>query len=322
MKDNTPIGVFGMFLAAVVLALVCQFHASACLWDADTLADEQNQHPTLAGAILNPTTDEPVDAKSLTERIQQLRAEPHETDAGWWNNLAGAYVRLGQPGEAVKILEPLTNTFSNDYGIHANLGTAYHLLKRYSDAEREIARDLEINPDAHFGLEKYHLALLHYLIRDEHYRLRHVFVDEFTYSFLTGSGFRATDSHLRDVETNIYVVPENPRPSPDEERLETELKGQPSLSKDQLYTVGNALYAIAESDKRPGYRAQWNMFADTNLEKGVIYMASLNKDEPAWWVMLGMLGVKNQDKNLTVAAFRKAISLGSIQASLLRSEIE
>ncbi|HSU57430.1 MAG TPA: tetratricopeptide repeat protein, partial [Candidatus Dormibacteraeota bacterium] len=227
MKDNTPIGVFGMFLAAVVLALVCQFHASACLWDADTLADEQNQHPTLAGAILNPTTDEPVDAKSLTERIQQLRAEPHETDAGWWNNLAGAYVRLGQPGEAVKILEPLTNTFSNDYGIHANLGTAYHLLKRYSDAEREIARDLEINPDAHFGLEKYHLALLHYLIRDEHYRLRHVFVDEFTYSFLTGSGFRATDSHLRDVETNIYVVPENPRPSPDEERLETELKGQP-----------------------------------------------------------------------------------------------
>src|SRR3954451_5301467 len=61
--------------------------------------------------------------------------------------------------------------------------------------------------------------------------------------------------------------------------------------------------------------------ANTNLEKGVIYMATLNKDEPACSVMLGMLAVKNQDKNLTMAAFRKAISLGSIQAPILRSEI-
>ena len=70
---------------------------------------------------------------------------------------------MGQPREVVELPEPLREKFANDYGFHANLGTAYHLLGRYPEAEREIARDLEINPDAHFGLEKYHLALLQYL---------------------------------------------------------------------------------------------------------------------------------------------------------------
>ena len=28
--------------------------------------------------------------------------------------------------------------FANDYGVHANLGTAYHLMGRYADASREI----------------------------------------------------------------------------------------------------------------------------------------------------------------------------------------
>ena len=45
-----------------------------------------------------------------------------------------------------------------------------------------------MNPDAHFGLEKYHLALLQYLIRDAKYQSRHVYVDEFTAHFLTARG--------------------------------------------------------------------------------------------------------------------------------------
>jgi len=157
--------------------------AQACRWDSDTLKDEKKQHPTLARAILEPT-NEVTDVAALMARIKRLRSNPEKGDPAWWNDLAGAYLRLGQPLEAVKTLEPVTNRFSTDYGIHANLGTAYHLLRRYEDAEREIARDLEINPEAHFGLEKYHLALLQYLIRNDSYRLRHVYVDEFTQAFL------------------------------------------------------------------------------------------------------------------------------------------
>src|ERR1041385_1392924 len=126
--------------------------------------------------------------RSLTSRIAQLRASPREQDATWWNDLGGAYIRLGQPQETVTLLERVVKRFDTNYGIHANLGTAYHLLGRYADAEKEIARDLEINPNAHFGLEKYHLALLQYLCRENAYQSRHVYVDEYTTAFLTADG--------------------------------------------------------------------------------------------------------------------------------------
>jgi tetratricopeptide (TPR) repeat protein len=100
----------------------------------------------------------------------------------------GAYIRVGEPAEAVKLLEPARDRFPNDYGVRANLGTAYHLLGRYAEAEKEIAKDLEINPNAHFGLEKYHLALLQYLSRDRDYQSRHLYIDEWTGEFFKRRG--------------------------------------------------------------------------------------------------------------------------------------
>jgi len=61
---------------------------------------------------------------------------------------------------------------------------------------------------------------------------------------------------------------------------------------------------------------------ETNLEKGLIYMAELNAREPACWTMLGLLAVKRHDKHLTIAAYEKAIQLGSPQASILQTQIE
>src|SRR5882724_11338767 len=133
-----------------------------CIWDADTLAQEKAKSPKMAEVILGPAP-KPVDPALLRTRIQALKSAPREDEPNWWNDLAGAHLRLGEASETVKLLEPVANKFANDYGVHANLGTAYHLLGRYKDAEREIARDLELNPEGHFGLEKYHLALQQYL---------------------------------------------------------------------------------------------------------------------------------------------------------------
>ncbi len=140
----------------------------ACINDSisKTLWEEKREHPSLAEAILHPTVETP-DLKELTNRIATLQAKPNTNDPAWWNDLAGAYLRLGKPAEAVKILEPVTNRFATNYGVHANLGTAYHLLGRYQDAEREIRRDTELDAEAHFGMEKYHLALLQYLSRSK-----------------------------------------------------------------------------------------------------------------------------------------------------------
>src|SRR5438309_1550818 len=150
-------GIASKAMLSVAAWLSCPL-SQGCIWDSRTLADEKKQHPTLAKAVLSPANDAP-DTEEAKGRIERLRANPREDDPAWWNDLAGAFLRSGEASEAVKILEPLTNRFAADYGVHANLGTAYHLLGNYPAAEREIARDLEINPDAQFGLEKYHLAL-------------------------------------------------------------------------------------------------------------------------------------------------------------------
>jgi hypothetical protein len=275
---------------------------------------EKHEHPTLADAILHPKTEKP-DVKSLTADIQKLKANPQTNDPMWWNNLAGSYLRLGQADQAVKILEPVTNRFPNDYGIHANLGTAYHLLRRYVEAEREIRRDTEINTNAHFGLEKYHLALLQYLIRSKDYQLRHVYVDELTTDFLFWGG----GQHEPDLQQSPYF-----RPFSAEERKKAEVEAKQyfSLGGDPWINHGfEPLWKLALGDEQPQYRAKWNLAEDPKLQEGVIYMASLNPKEPACWVILGVVAAQGSDMKLAKTAWKKAIELGSGQSRLLQTHM-
>lgn len=291
--------------------------AQACIWDARTLATEKQEHPTLAQAILSPKT-KPPDTKSLNDEIQKLNANPKKDDPAWWNNLAGSYLRLGQPAEAVKILEPLTNRFSNDYGIHANLGTAYHLLGRYTEAEREIRRDTELNTNAHFGLEKYHLALLQYLCRDPVYRSRHVFVDEFSIPFVESPPqIRLLD----DFSKNLYATHKIDRAEAqaEEKDLKRFFRRDPNrqLDSDHRQWVFNLIV----QDRPPSYRKKWDLGADPKLDEGVIYMATLNPKEPACWVMLGVLAEYHSDYNLAKTAFEEAIALGSPQTPIIKMNL-
>jgi len=257
------------------------------------------------------------DTNQLRAKIKDLEANRRENDADWWNNLAGAHLRLNEPQVAVTLLEPIVGKFPNDYGMHANLGTAYHLMGRYQDAEKEIARDLEINPDAHFGLEKYHLSLLQYLVRDEKYKSRHVYVDEFTSSFLTtyrgGRLFPASyddmyQSRAEDYSNNVAAA-------------EAEYASILETNHDE-YAIAQALATLAAVDPRPPYRTNWDLGQDTNLVAGVIYMAQMNPKEPACFTMLGMAAWKERDYHLAASAFEKAMLLGSPQTDLLKRRVE
>lgn len=128
-------------LPTTVLFVALTTPVTACIWDADTLADEKKKSPDMATLILG-TGQTTRNTNTLLNRIKSLKSTPRENDPAWWNDLAGAHLRLGNAQEAANLLEPLLTRFPDDYGIHANLGTAYHLLGRYGDAEREIARDL------------------------------------------------------------------------------------------------------------------------------------------------------------------------------------
>jgi hypothetical protein len=130
----------------------------------------------------------------------------------------------------------------------------------------------------------YHLALLQYLAADEKYRTEHVYVDEFTDVFISA-----------EWDTLGLMPPHYSLP--------------PS----------------GETNLTAAYREKWDLAQDTNLAAGVIYMASLNPREPACFVMLGIvcMAAEGYDRNLNlaIAAFRRAIELGSPQRSVLEKRI-
>ncbi len=307
---------------ALVIASVFQPHAVlACLWDSDTLIEERITNPKMASAIFDKPPKP--DVRRLSERIAKLEAARRDDDPAWWNDLAGAYIRLGESETAVSLLEPLLPRFPKDYGLHANLGTAYHLLGRYRDAEREIARDLEINPDAHFGLERYHLALLQYLVRDEAYQRRHVYVDELTEAFLAREAPLITESSgLLDGSKKRAF--DGDREAFDAKKAE--LQNDIAESSESPYSRANyerQLRALEASwDLSPAYRSQWDLGGSTQFEQGVVYLVSLNRDQPACWVMLGIANERGGDLNLAVAAYRRALDLDSPQAELLNERID
>jgi tetratricopeptide (TPR) repeat protein len=307
-----------------LLVAFLSINARACIWDADSLEHEKTRSHDLTTAILGEPPA-PEDPQKLQIRIAELQAHRDETNADWWNNLAGAYLRLNQPSEAVKLLEPVVTNFSDNYGIHANLGTAYHLLGRYADAEKEIARDLEINPEAHFGLEKYHLALLQYLMRDTNYQSRHVYVDELTATLLSAHGYLFNDADFYEDENfaqTIFYTNGIAEAESDYENLKRSTGNSiTNIPIDTAHTIIEKLGVVAVMDPKPAYRTNWNLGTNENFQAGVIYMAQMNPKEPACFEMLGIAAWRAKDYHLAVSAFQKAIELGSNKADILRVQI-
>jgi len=302
-------------LLIILLAVSFSLTATACIWDAQSLSREKSRSHDLAQTILGESKSLE-DTNRLRATIKDLEGNRKENDVNWWNNLAGAHLRLNESQAAVALLEPVVAKFPDDYGIHANLGTAYHLLGRYQEAEKEIARDLEINPNAHFGLEKYHLALLEYLVRDQKYQARHVYVDESTAMLLSSyNGGRLSPGPneelfqvmAEDYSNNIAAA---------EADYAFMLK-----TNESDYHLSQMLGTVAALDPRPAYRTNWNLLTDTNFEAGVIYMAQMNPKEPACFTMLGMAAWKKRDYHLAVSAFEKAVALGSPQSDLLKKRV-
>lgn len=308
------VGLLGLLMAQAV-------PLRACIWDSDTLWSEKLKNPDLAKLILEPAPP-PTDPAPFLKRIQELKANPRRQDPHWWNDLAGAYIRAGKPQDAADLLAPVVSQFPDDYGIHANLGTAYHLLGRYAEAAKHIARDLEINPDAHFGLEKYHLALLQYLERDTDYQSRHVYVDE--YSDVLMMTLVSFQVHGYRIPQPISE-PQEKLPANFEEQRQWRINEINSLSKsDSGYEQVLLMHYedFNDFDQSPDYRKKWSLLNDPKLQEGIVYMATLNPQQSAAWVMVGVLCLQKKDLNLAAAAFDKAIALGSPQKMFLEIKVK
>lgn len=157
----------------------------ACLWDRDTIREEaEGKHELLA--VISGRFDRPPSKyyEMRLERVtKELAANPARLDL--YDDAGVACDRLHRSDEAIAWMEKKRGRLeelpeseirtTHLYRYHANLGTflAHRWLRDGAPDERiaeleqardEIARAIEINPDAHFGREKYQLMALVWLI--------------------------------------------------------------------------------------------------------------------------------------------------------------
>jgi hypothetical protein len=158
----------------------------ACLWDRDTPYHEAMDMPEVVAALTGRfPRNPPLYYQMRLDRIEaELQGKPDDLAA--YDDAGVACDRLGLGDEAIAWMEKKRDrldalgssraeTREHLYRYHANLGTflIHRWIRRGADRgridEAEAARDeiveaLEINPNAHFGREKYQLRAIEWMI--------------------------------------------------------------------------------------------------------------------------------------------------------------
>lgn len=177
-------------LVAVWLILALPAIALACLWDSDTLRHEAKGLPGVAEIIVGRFDRYPPEyyAARLARVTSLLETDPSVLEA--YDDAGVACDRLGRFAEAVQwmarkkarldTLDTSTAPAKDHlYRYHANLGTflAHRWINAGADRANladlqagrgHIAEAIRINPDAHFGRERYQLLALDWLLEPNH----------------------------------------------------------------------------------------------------------------------------------------------------------
>ena len=175
-------------LSAIALLLGLPLSAAACLWDRDTPAEEAEGLPEVVAVLTGRFARNPPLFYEMRLARVSARIREHPDDLGAYDDAGVACDRLGRGDEAIAWMEkkraqmpippldPETPAIKEHlYRYHANLGTflVHRWIQLGADrskidevkaAREEIARALAINPDAHFGREKYQLRALDWII--------------------------------------------------------------------------------------------------------------------------------------------------------------
>ncbi len=171
---------------ALALLLGLPLAAAACLWDRDTPASEAKGMPEVVAVLTGRFERNPplFYAMRLARVTAQLQSHPE--NLADYDDAGVACDRLGRGDEAIvwmgkKQAELQKRDASHPevkeqlYRYHANLGTflVHRWIRQGGDrskinevraARDEIAKALKINPQAHFGREKYQLQAINWIV--------------------------------------------------------------------------------------------------------------------------------------------------------------
>jgi tetratricopeptide (TPR) repeat protein len=132
----------------------------ACLWDKDTLQEESLEQKDIAATVngdLGKHSDAFYAAKvTYTQALVDKGTAPKER----YDDLAVALAKTGKLDEAIAVLAAKEKKFPGEYTTEANLGTFLAMKGDLDGAIAHLEAGIKINPDAHFGREKYQVQLL------------------------------------------------------------------------------------------------------------------------------------------------------------------
>lgn len=175
-----------LLLGLILLGAV----AGACLWDSDTLKAEAANKMDLVRVITGRFERWPAKYYEMRlERVKKELADPTTGDAkrlDLYDDAAVALDRLHRDDEAITLIEQkralltkldpkVASQKDHWYRYYANAGTfwAHRWFAKGADrakidqmrhARDLIAKAIEINPNAHFGREKYQLLVMEWVI--------------------------------------------------------------------------------------------------------------------------------------------------------------
>lgn len=137
-----------------------------CLWDSDTLDDELRGLPDAFRLVVGRWPRH--GAAYYEARIVKLGTRESLTLAEF-DDLTVAYEFLERREEAIATLARKATALArtpdrdHEYRYHANLGTVYAHLGRYEDALVELEKAIAIEPNAHFGRERFQIEAIRYV---------------------------------------------------------------------------------------------------------------------------------------------------------------
>ena len=136
----------------------------ACLWDSETLAQEREKFPGTLELITGKFLRHSDDYYRWRLADRQARLKNDGENDRLLDDIAVSYEKLGNHQEAIRVAREQLSRSPQRYESLANLGTFLIHDGQFAAGLEYIDQALAVNPDAHFGREKYQRLLVRYLL--------------------------------------------------------------------------------------------------------------------------------------------------------------
>lgn len=146
-----------------ILAITAATAAHACLWDSDTLSLEKSRFPGVAEIMSGKFPRHSPDYYEWRKKATEAQLAKEPKNPALYDDLAVAQHKLGDHKAAIATMQAKERAVPGIYETYSNLGTFYIYTGELDEALRWINKALAINPNAHFGREKYQKWLVEWV---------------------------------------------------------------------------------------------------------------------------------------------------------------